>query len=84
MPCTVIQLDRCQVTQVKLKENGDNTDSIQVGCGEQITKRTCKAQAGHFLKNGLPIKRHMTEFPVTKENLLPVGYMLSPRHFHIG
>ena len=33
-PCTVIQLDRCQVTQVKTLEK-DGTNSIQVGCGEK-------------------------------------------------
>ena len=47
-------------------------------------KNLKKPQAGHFLKFNLPPKRHLTEFPVTPENFLPVGYCLSPRHFQIG
>ena len=43
-----------------------------------------RPQAGHFLKYNLPPKKHMTEFMITPENFLPVGYMLTPRHFHIG
>lgn len=33
-PCTVIQVDRCQITQVKTKE-ADGVDAIQVGIGEK-------------------------------------------------
>jgi large subunit ribosomal protein L3 len=83
VPCTVIQIDRCQVTQVKTKEK-DGVDSIQIGCGEQRLKNLNKPQAGHFLKYNLPPKRHLAEFPVTPENFLPVGYCLGPRHFSIG
>lgn len=47
-------------------------------------KNLKKPQAGHFLKYGLPPKKHLAEFKVTPENLLPVGYLLGPRHFQIG
>lgn len=83
VPCTVIQIDRCQVTQVKTKEK-DGVDAIQVGVGEQRLKNLNKPQAGHFLKYNLPPKYHLAEFPVTPENFLPVGYCLGPRHFRIG
>lgn len=82
-PCTVIQIDRCQVTQVKLKEK-DGVDAIQVGIGEMLPHKMKKPQIGHLLKNNLPPKRHLAEFPVAKECLLPVGYCLGPRHFKIG
>ena len=39
---------------------------------------------GIYLKAGVPPKRDIKEFPVSKENLLPVGYMLTPRHFLPG
>jgi large subunit ribosomal protein L3 len=39
---------------------------------------------GHFLKNNIPPKKHLREFKVTSENLLPVGYMISVRHFTPG
>ena len=82
-PCTVIQLDRCQVTQVKTKAK-DGVNAIQVGCGEKKVQRIKKPQIGHFLKHNLPPKRHLREFPVSPEAFLPVGYMLGPRHFQIG
>lgn len=43
-----------------------------------------KPQIGHLMKNNLPPKKHLAEFPVGKENFLPVGYCLGPRHFKIG
>ena len=83
VPCTVIQVDRCQVTQVKTLEK-DGCNAIQVGCGEERLRNLKKPQAGHFLKHNLPPKKHLTEFLVTPENFLPVGYCLGPRHFSIG
>jgi hypothetical protein len=41
VPCTVIQIDRCQVTQVKTIEK-DGYNSIQVGCGEERLKNLKK------------------------------------------
>lgn len=76
-PCTVVQIDRCQVTQVK-----DGT--LQVGSGILKPKKLLRPAAGHFLKYGLPPKKHLAEFKVSPENLLPVGFMLSPAHFKIG
>ncbi|CDW71541.1 ribosomal protein l3 containing protein [Stylonychia lemnae] len=83
VPCTVIQIDRCQVTQVKTLEK-DGVNAIQVGCGEERMKNLKKPQAGHYLKHNLPPKGDLAEFPVTDENFLPPGYMLGPRHFKIG
>lgn len=83
MPCSVIQLDRCQITQVKRKEV-DGYDAIQVGCGEERLRNLKKPQAGHFLKNNLPPKNDLAEFIVSPENFLPVGYFIGPRHFRIG
>ncbi len=83
VPCTVLQLDRCQITQVKTMQK-DGVDSVQVGIGEKNTDKLNKAQAGHFLKNNLPPKAHLAEFKVTPECFLPIGYCLGPRHFKIG
>ena len=82
-PCTVIQVDRCQITQVKTKE-ADGVDAIQVGIGEKMPHRIKKPQIGHLLKHNLPAKETLGEFAVTPENFLPVGYLLGPRHFKIG
>lgn len=43
-----------------------------------------RPQIGHLLKNNLPPKRHLAEFVVAPELLLPIGYCLGPRHFKIG
>ena len=32
----------------------------------------------------MPPKRHLKEFKVDPENLLPVGYMIGVRHFTVG
>jgi len=82
-PCSVVHLDRVQVTQVfTFEKNGFN--SIQLGLGEQRLKSLKKSMAGQFLKHGLPPKEHIASFPITPENFLPLGYMLGPRHFTIG
>ena len=59
--CTVIQLDRCQVTQVKTKEK-DGVDALQVGIGEMLPFRMKRPQIGHLLKHNLPPKRDLAEF----------------------
>ena len=41
VPCTVLQIDRCQVTQVKTKEK-DGMNTIQVGVGEERLKNLNK------------------------------------------
>jgi len=81
--CSVIQVDRCQVTQVKSKAH-DGVNSIQVGIGELLLSRMKKPQIGHLLKNNIPPKADFGEFVVTPENFLPLGYMLGPRHFRVG
>ena len=82
-PLSVIKIENCQVTQVKTKET-DKYDAIQVGVGSRDPKNATKPMIGHFIKNEIPIKRHVKEFRVTPENLLPVGYALTVRHFVPG
>lgn len=83
VPCSIIQIDRCQVTQVKTKEK-DGVNSIQIGIGNKKIKHLKKPEMGHFLKHYLPPKQHLGEFPCSPENFLPVGYCLGPRHFDVG
>ncbi len=58
IPCTVLQLDRCQVVQIKENVNGKLKHKIQVGAGEANIKKIKKPQLGHFLQAGVPIKKH--------------------------
>ena len=41
VPCTVLQIDRCQITQVKTIEH-DGVNSMQIGIGEQRLKNLSK------------------------------------------
>lgn len=83
-PVSVIQIDRCQVLQVKTKEK-DGRDAIQVGSGQVNNPNAWrKPQIGHFAKAKVPPKRHIKEFHVTQENHLPLGWMIGPSHFRVG
>ncbi len=76
-------MDRCQVLQIKTKEN-DGYDAIQVGAGHCPIEEVPKPILGIFLKAGVPPKRHIKEFKITPENALPLGYIITARHFVAG
>ena len=61
IPCTVIEVGPCVVTQVKTVEK-DGYDAVQVGFQDKKEKHTNKAEAGHFSKAGVTPKRHLAEF----------------------
>jgi large subunit ribosomal protein L3 len=71
------------VTQVKTEAKEGYT-AVQVGVGSKKAKQVTKPLAGHFLAAGLPIKRHLAEFRVTPDALLPVGTPLAAAHFKAG
>jgi large subunit ribosomal protein L3 len=83
MPLTVIKVDNCQVTHLKTVDR-DKYNAIQVGMGDKEPKNMTKPIMGHLIKNNIPPKRHFREFIVSPENFLPVGYMISVRHFVPG
>ena len=82
-PLTVLKIDRCQVTYVKTDEK-DNYFAIQLGAGEKDPQNTNHPMLGHFIKHKVPPKRDLKEFKVTPDCLLPIGYILGPRHFIPG
>lgn len=58
---------------------------MQLGVGELTNPRKwTKPQIGHCLKARVPPKKHYRDFEVAEENLLPIGYMISPAHFKVG
>lgn len=61
IPCTVIELGPCVVTQVKTKEV-DGYEALQLGYEDKKDKHTTKAEAGHFKKSGATPKRYLAEF----------------------
>ena len=61
VPCTVIEVGPCVVTQVKTLEN-DGYEALQLGYEEQKEKHTTQPEMGHFKKAGVTPKRHLAEF----------------------
>ena len=61
VPCTVIEVGPCVVTQVKTVEK-DGYAALQLGFEYKKEKHTNKAEAGMFKKAGVTPKRHLAEF----------------------
>lgn len=61
IPCTVIEVGPCVVTQVKSVEK-DGYAAVQVGFEDAKEKNTTAALLGHFKKSGVTPKRHLAEF----------------------
>ena len=61
IPCTVIEVGPCVVTQVKTLEN-DGYEALQLGYEDKKEKHTTNPEMGHFKKAGVTPKRHLAEF----------------------
>lgn len=61
VPCTVIEVGPCVVTQIKTLEK-DGYEAVQVGFMDKKEKHTTRPEAGHFKKAGVTPKRHLAEF----------------------
>ena len=79
LPCTVIEVGPCVVTQVKTVEK-DGYAAVQVGFQEAKEKNTSKPMKGHFAKAGTTPKRHLAEFTFEEEHAL--GDVLTVEFFN--
>ena len=61
LPCTVIEVGPCVVTQIKTLEK-DGYEAVQVGFQEAKEKHTTRPLQGHFKKAGVAPHRHLAEF----------------------
>ena len=61
IPCTVIEVGPCVVTQIKTVEK-DGYSALQLGFEEQKEKHCTKPELGHFKVAGVTPKRHLAEF----------------------
>jgi large subunit ribosomal protein L3 len=61
MPCTVIKVGPCIVTQVRT-EDKDGYDAIQLGFDDKTEKSANKAEIGHSKKAGTSVKKKVIEF----------------------
>ena len=66
IPCTVIEVGPCVVTQVKTVEK-DGYKAYQLGFGEAKEKRTSQPMMGIFKKAGTTPKKHLAEFKFDEE-----------------
>ncbi|TMW61043.1 hypothetical protein Poli38472_014504 [Pythium oligandrum] len=81
--CTVLQVEECQVTQVKTTER-HGFSSLQLGVGIRKARNVTKPVMGHLAKAGVAPKRQLQEFRVSDDALLPLGTTLSAQHFTPG
>ena len=61
LPCTVIEVGPCVVTQIKTLEN-DGYEAVQLGFEDKKEKHTTQPEMGHFKKAGVAPKRYLAEF----------------------
>lgn len=61
VPCTVIEVGPCVVTQVKTVDS-DGYEAVQLGFADKKEKRTSQPLMGHFKKAGVAPKKHLVEF----------------------
>ena len=66
VPVTVVELDRVQVVQIKPPVEGNHFWQVQMGFGEKNMKKITKPLLGHYIKAGVPPKRRLMEFRVSK------------------
>lgn len=83
VPCTILEVGPCIVTQVKSKET-DGYQSIQLAFDEKKEKHATKADIGHFKKANTTPKKRVAEF-----KNFPVEYSIGDsitvdKHFEEG
>ena len=80
MPCTVIEVGPCVVTQVRTKEV-DGYEALQLGFDDK--KTAIKAAEGHAKKAGTVVKRKVVEFQGFEEDY-KLGDTITVEHFIEG
>ena len=82
IPCTVIEVGPCVVTQVRTKDV-DGYDALQLGFDDKAEKQTTKALKGHFKKAGTTAKSRVAEFQGFDEEY-KLGDTITVEHFNEG
>lgn len=82
IPCTVIELGPCVVTQVRTNEV-DGYEALQLGFDDKNEKHSTKAAVGHFKKAGTVAKKKVVEFKHFEEEY-KLGDVLTVDLFNEG
>ncbi|MCK5663972.1 MAG: 50S ribosomal protein L3 [Thiotrichaceae bacterium] len=81
VPCTVIEVGPCVVTQIKTAEK-DGYEAVQVAFGEKKEKNTTRAMIGHFKKAGTAPKRKIAEFNLDPGEKVNLGDVITIETFN--
>ena len=83
IPVTLIEAGPCAVAQVKTVEN-DGYAAIQLAYKDAKKKHLTKAEAGHFEKAGVALKRHLKEFRLEDTSAYEAGSVVTVDTFAAG
>lgn len=76
VPCTVIEVGPCVVTQIKTHET-DGYEAVQVAFDDKKEKSTPKPMLGHFKKANTTPKREVAEFKKDNGEVLKLGDVIT-------
>ena len=82
LPCTVIKVGPCVVTQVRTEEK-DGYNAIQLGFDDKTEKSANKAEIGHSKKAGTSVKKKVIEFQGF-DSEYKLGDVITVDHFEEG
>ena len=82
IPCTVLEVGPCVVTQVRTEEV-DGYTALQLGFDDKTEKSATKADLGHAKKAGTSVKRKVAEFKGFDEDY-KLGDTITVEHFSEG
>ena len=82
LPCTVLEVGPCVVTQVRTKAV-DGYDALQLGFDDKADKNVTNAAKGHFKKSNTTPKKKLAEFRNFEEEL-KLGDIITVDHFKEG
>lgn len=82
LPCTVLEVGPCVVTQVRTKAV-DGYDALQLGFDDKADKNVTNAAKGHFKKSNTTPKKKLAEFHNFEEEF-KLGDIITVDHFKEG
>lgn len=80
VPCTVIEVGPCVVTQIKTHEK-DGYEAVQVAFDDKKEKNTPKPMLGHFKKANTTPKREVAEFQKDNGEEVKLGDVITVDNF---
>ena len=83
IPCTVLELGPCVITQIKTKEI-DGYEAFQLGFEDKPIRKVNKSMSGHFNKAKVEPKKKLIEFKMNFEKDLKLGDTITVEHFKEG